>query len=787
MFRNYFITAYRFFNRNKTYSLINIFSLSVALAIAFIICMHLINEFGYNSHIANKEQIFRVYRYNDALKMNFSTTPVPLSNAIKESLSKIKYATGYRNVRNVKFLLQGNYIPIRSVISSNEDILRIFSFPLKFGSYKGALAPNSIVLSSKQAELFFPGENPVGQTVEGIVHDKQYSFKVSAVLDEQPENSSFLFDCILDESFLTVEANSLNSKTVDLNSDWKRDFVNSYILVNQDCEIEQLNKEFFLAKKKYSSIPLDDEYRVQPLNDRYLNRMQILNTGKTADIKTLNILIVVGILLLVVATSNYVILSTSLSQNRTKEIGIRKSNGASVGDIRRQLLWESMGLSLCVLPFSIILAFISLPYVDFFINSKINIISNNVAQYVISFVLLTLLIGFISGFYASVYLSRISISDNFSINKTTGSRKLTLESMLIILQIVIFSSLIASTLLIKDQYKYFMNYEVRFNDKNLLNVEIDKDYYSVFKNKILQYPEIISLSGSLFEVPSNNATYININKMPNNEKINCEVISADYDFVETLGLKIKVGRSFSKTFPSDQKYSTVVNEALVKQLGIENPIGYKLSNGKVIVGVVEDFHFHSLHKIVPPLLIFLNDKYTQTVLIRYAEGSLDKLISILEAEYKLLNPKTHFRYSLIEDNISAFYRDEKRMIYIVTIASFFSVLIAVAGLFGLVLFVTRKKLKEFGIRKVLGCNKGEIIILYLKKFIWYVIIGVLLSFPITIFVINKWLENYAYKGEIDYSVFIISFILSCMVVLISILYHSVKASQIRPSEILKSE
>lgn len=719
--------------------------------------------------------------------MKFSATPVSLSGTLKENFPNIKHAAGYRKIRNVKLMLDGKLVSIRNVISTNEDFLRLFSIPLKYGRYNNALAPNSIVLSSKQAELFFPGVNPVGKTLEGIIHDKPYSFIVSAVAEELPENSSFRFDFILDENFLVVEANSIYSQKVDLKNDLKTNFVDTYIFVESDVKIEELNKEFLFLKEKYSSIPPDDYYRVQPLSDRYFNKMGILNSGRTADLNTLKILIVVGILLIIVATSNYVLLSTSLSQSRAKEIGIRKSNGASVSDIRRQLLWESMSLSLFVLPISIVLAFVSLPYVDIFINADIEIFSINIIQYVFSYILLVFFIGFISGFYASVYLSRISISDNFSINKQSGTKTVSIESILIILQIVIFSSLIASTLIIKDQYKYFVNYEVGFDTQNLLNVEIDKNFYNIYKDKISQHPEIINLSGSLFEIPSNTASHINLKNTKTGEVFNGEVLSADYNFVETLGLKMKEGRTFSKLFPSDLKSSMVVNEAMVKKLDIENPIGYKLSNGKIIIGVLEDFHLHSLHQVVPPLQVFLYDSYNRNVLIRYSEGTLEKLIPTLEAEYKLLNLKAPFRYSLVDETISALYQNEKRMIYIVTLASFFSILIAIAGLFGLVLFVTGKKLREFGIRKVMGCNKGGIILIYLKKFLLFVNIGVILSVPVTIIAVNKWLENYAYKGQINYYTFILSLILSCLVVLVSIVYQSIKASRINPAEILKRE
>lgn len=370
-----------------------------------------------------------------------------------------------------------------------------------------------------------------------------------------------------------------------------------------------------------------------------------------------------------------------------------------------------------------------------------------------------------------------------------GKRKQYLRTSLIIFQLVIFCSFVAGTLIIRSQYQYSLNRDPGHFKKNILLVNLGRDFkgYSAYINSVKTNSNVIMAAGTQEGLPMINSAYSMIPHFQNKEQqVKVELIAIDYNFLKAMGISVIDGRDFSEEFGSDLTQAGILNETAVKLLGIPDPVG-KTIFGKTIIGVVKDFNLHSIRTDIPPLMIFLTDTYIDQVAIHYKPGTLKYLLPILEKEWKKVAPDRAFRYSAIEEIIESLYSTEKNLSKIISIFALFTLLIAAFGLFGLTLFIARSRTKEIGIKKVFGGTGKSIIYSFLKGNLVMVIISSLLSIPITIYFMTRWLNNFSYHISISWWFFAVAFVIAALVVLSTVLIHSFRASRINPVKALRYE
>jgi len=450
-------------------------------------------------------------------------------------------------------------------------------------------------------------------------------------------------------------------------------------------------------------------------------------------------------------------------------------------------------LALIVLPIAILLMTIALPHAAKLFQTRLNIIDSNIPIYISVYLLLTILIGLASGIYTSAYLSRLNITGILQNVAYTGSKKQVVRSVLIIIQLVIFCSFVASTLTIRSQYLYALNKETGYNTHDVLLLELGRDFkgYSSFINNIRTNPNIIMAGGVMEGLPmhgSMSTMYPNV--QDNTIKVKIEGMAVDYNFIKTMGIRLLKGREFSEEFGSDMTQSVILNESAVKALGITNPLEHNMGSPERpqnIIGVVQDFNLHSIHSDIPPMIIDMTDKYIQQVAVHYKPGTLNSILPMLEAEWKKAAPNRPFSYSTIEELIKELYSSEKNLSTIITIFALFTLLIAALGLFGLILFVAKSRTKEIGIKKVFGSTEMAIIGSFLKTNVILVVIASLLSVPVTYYFMTKWLNNFAFKVSISFWVFLVAFAVGAVVVLATVFFHSVKAARTNPVKALRYE
>jgi putative ABC transport system permease protein len=790
MFRNYLKTALRFLKHNKTFAGINALGLSIALAASFIILLYVINEFSYNHCFKNRERIFRVNNYYIDFKNVMTGTPYVLASTLKSEYPQIEKAANTTYVRGLALKVNNEYIGIPQPVGSSSEIFDIFSIHLLGNSKHDKLLddPGSLVLSHSQAEKIFPGIDPIGKEINGILNGEEHPFVVTGVFEDIPANSTFRAQCFVNSKW-TLDPINKTFKVNDTETSWIRDFWTTWVLLSKETNSAELEKGFRAFEKKYLGENPAHNYRLQNLSDIYLKSDNISNTGVKGNISKIRLFSAIAFLIVLVAAINYIILSTAVSSGRAKEIGIRKTNGADKSNIRNQLLNESVFLSVVVLPVALLLAWLALPYAGRLFQTKLTILSSNIITYVSVYLALTLLIGIVSGIYTSYYLSGLKVMDILRNAIHYGNKKQVFRSALIVLQLVIFCSFVSSIIIIRSQYKLALNKDTGYYTKDILFVDLGRDFkgYSAYINSIKSSPDVIMAAGMMTTLPMQgwmSSTYPHF--IDKEKKVVVEGMAVDYNLLKTMGMTIVDGRDFSEEFGSDLTKSTIINETAVKQLGITEPVG-KVLGGSTIIGVVKDFNLHSIHSEIPPMNIHMTDKYILEVAVHYKTGSLPRLLPSLKEEWKKAAPERSFSYSTIEDVISQIYSTEKNLITIVTIFAIFTLLIAAFGLFGLTLFIARTRTKEIGIRKIFGCPERTIIYSFIKNNLILVVIAASVSVPVTLYFMTKWLSNFSARTNIGWWIFAVSFLISFLVVMLTVFVHSYRASRINPVDALRYE
>jgi putative ABC transport system permease protein len=790
MIKNYLKTTLRFLKHNKVFAGINTISLSVALAASFIILVYVINELSYNSCHKNRKNVYRVINYYMEFKQLQAGTPYVLSSALKDEYPQVAKATKVRYLRGFLLKVRDEMISVPDAIATDSDIFGIFTIPLTGGrNATGILNDmNSIILSQDLAARIFPGEDPAGKEIVGVANNKEQMFVVKGVFKDLPPNSTLRTQCFVNSRWTLDPINeSFGITNADVN--WTMDFWNTWILLSDKSKPEILEQQFRAFEKKNISEDPHNSYSLQNLSDVYLKSENIANSGLTGNIKNVRLFSAIAFLIVLVASFNYIILSTAVSVSRAKEIGIRKTFGGADKNIRKQLLFESIILALLVLPVAIILMRLALPYAGKLFQTNLIIMKSNIGLYIAVYVAVTILIGFFSGIYTSAYLAGLKVMDILKNSLTAGKKRQYLRSSLIIIQLIIFCSFVSGTLIIRSQYKYALSKDTGHFKKDILIMELGRNFkgYSAYINNIKSNPNIINAAGVMTSLPMLGSMSSMVQHFQDKElQVKVEGLAVDYNFIESMGIPLVSGRTFSEEYGSDLEQSVILNETAVKALGITDPLGQKLYNYNII-GVVKDFNLHSIHTDIPPLMITMTDKYITQVVVHYKPGTVNSILPLLETEWKKVAPDRPFRYSTIESLIESLYSSEKNLSTIVSIFALFTLLIAAFGLFGLVLFIGRTRTKEIGIKKVFGSSGKAIIYSFLLNNLVMVFIASLVSVPVTYYFMGRWLSNFSFKTTISPWVFVIALIISAFVVVATVFFHSYKASRINPVEALRYE
>ena len=787
MIKNYLTTALRFLKRNKLFAGINIMGLSLALAASFIILLFVINELSYNTCFKNRKQIYRVLNYNADVKVMDEGAPYVLTKHLKDEFPQVEYVAPSMTMARVSIKLNEDYIPVDRVVGTDSDIFKVFGIDVRGQQANILDAPNSIVLSKELAQKLFPDKDPVGENLVARIDEKDEVLEVKGVFDNFPVNSTFQADCFINVKWTLQQINS-RIKERDAETDWRSMYWQTWLLLDKNSGGDSLDEQFRSLEKEVFSDDEKYEFSLQCLSDVYFGSQDINSGLPQGNLKNISIFSAIALLVILIAALNYIILSTAVSTGRSKEIGIRKTNGAGAKSIRRQLLNESLILSILVLPVALFLAWMGKPYAEDLFQTKLLILRSNIVIYVSVYVSLTLLIGLVSGLYTASYLSKLNVISILNNSVRTGKRKSRVRSALIVAQLVIFCIFVSSTLIIYSQYKYALEKDPGYYNEDVLFVDMGMNSQSskAFINSIKAYPDVLAAGGAIDALPMTTFfTYPMELPGDKSQKVPIELLAVDYNFLEAMGIQVIKGRSFEL---GDDENAYILNENAVNELGLTDPVGKKIDvvDG-TIVGVVRNFNLHSFHSKIPPLIMIASDDFAQQVAVHYKTGTLESVMPLIKSEWQKIVPNEPMNYKTMDEFLKEVYAEEKNLSVIVSVSAFFALLIASFGLFGLTLFIMKSQTKEIGIKKVCGSSGQGIVLSFLSQNFIMVIVATLISIAPTIFVMNKWLSNFAFKTDISWWVFVITFVFASIVALSTVLFHSYRASRINPVEALRYE
>ena len=791
MFYNYLKSALRFWKQNKIFAFVNALSLTIALAVSFIIMLFAVNEFSYDRCHSDFKRIFRILNFYTDYKKSYTGTPFVLASSLKEEYPQIEKSVSVRSISNLRIKVQDEYFIVSDAAFTDSEVFNIFTLPIIKGLQSSDLLEekNSIVISQSLAKRIFPGLDPIGKEITGSLDNEDHLFLVKGVFKDFPPNSTLRFQCFM-SSKLALEALNKAYSITNADKNWTINSWITWILLSKNSRAKDLEKQFQAFELKNLGQNSHYHYLLQNLSDVYLGSENIGNAGFKGNLKNVRLFITIALIIILVAALNYIILSTSVSSERAKEIGLRKTFGAEGSSIKYQLYNESILMAIAVMPISILVMWLALPIAKDLLQTPLQIIPSNIIYYILLFLVLTLFIGMASGIYSSTILSRMEVINVFKNSVQIGKKKTLLRSSLIVFQIIIFCSFVSSVLIIHSQYQYAIKRNPAHYNKNILLINLGRDFmgYSAFINNIKANPNVIMASGTRECLPMQNS---GIGMFPHYQdkevRVQVETMLVDFDFLETMGIELISGRNFSKEFSSDITQSVILNETAVKKLGIPDPIGLSYGNWRTIIGVVKDFNLHSIHSEIPATFIYLTDNYIKQIAVSYLPGSFNSVLSTTESEWKKFSPDKPFNYQTIEDLITSLYSSEKKLSISVVIYAIISILIAASGLFGLTLFIARTRTKEIGIKKVFGCSGKSIIYSFLKENFILVLIATLLSIPITLYFMTKWLNNFVYKINISWWVFVVSFLVASVIVHLTVFVYSYKVSHINPVNTLRYE
>ena len=800
MFKNYFKIALRNLARNKVYSFINIAGLSLGLASAMLIILYVKDEVSYDRFHKGVNQIYRVTSNNFSKKENkivyTSNTGYfqgPRYTAhIPELLSFVRIESGSQDIR------KGTDISSHDVLQVDSNFFSMFSFPLREGNPKTCLKePHSVVLSEDEAKKQFGTVDALGKTLMVKGDSVFVPYTVTGVAKKCPQNSSIKFDILVPISESAEEAQN--------SENWFNIFLNTFVVLPPDANIQAVEKKmqkFYDEDTKEAIKSLQKKFgdevanwvskpSLQPFLDMHLNKDMPADNGLSDASNPMYSYILSGIALfiLLIASINFVNLTIARSIKRAKEIGIRKV----VGGEKRQLIIQFLGESflLCLLAFSlaILLVLLVLPVFNDLSNKSLSLSYLFDIKLVAGYILLFLLTGFMAGFYPALVLSGYNpVQTLYSRFQLSGKNYL--QKSLVVLQFSLASFLIIATFTIYSQFKFLTTQKLGYDDSNLVGVMIwgrSHEQVAPFKDELLKNPNITDVAFK------NGGDWGTIAKINADSNIQFQYETVDESFIPMLKIALQQGRNFSKNFPSDSSHSVLVNEAFVKQAGWKTPIGQTVNfwyskEVYTVIGVVKDYHYHSLNEKIGPQLFTMKARNSYGLaLLKIRPGTETASLKYIQAKFRQFFPMMPYSYTFKSDENYKSYEAERKWKQIMFFSAVLTIFISCIGLFGLSVLSAERRIKEIGIRKVLGASVNSVVTILSKDFVKLVMLALLIAIPLGWFAINKWLQNYPYRIDISWKIFAFAGALVLFIALVTVSFQALRSAMASPVNSLRSE
>jgi putative ABC transport system permease protein len=795
MLGNYLKTAINSINKNRFFSLVNILGLALGITVSLLILMYVVNEMSYESFHINRKNIYRI-----ALEwgtpgnvMKFAGSMPALAAAIDSQIPEVESVARIRKSYDAVLKTKDNQeISEENFFFADPDVLKIFSFSFLEGNPENALnEPYSAVITRRAATKYFGNTDPLG---------KELSFqnallKINGIIDNVPANTHFNCDILV--SYSTLE--SMGEVVEHPWNQWGDDM--TYILLkNDESIISVIPKLNDLLKNAGEWLAARMKFDVQPLTQIHWDVDTRGDIGPKGNKAYVYIFLSAAILILVIACFNFLNLSISQYLGRMTEVAMRKTAGATRNQLIFQFLTETL---LIVIISSVIAVFLFEQFYSglySYLNTAYVLAGQHFLVLTILVFLIIVIVGIAAGSYPAFYISRLKPVD--IIRKETFRLKsnLTLRRLLIVLQFSISIVLLVGTIIIFRQLNYMKQSDLGFNKDNVLllnfpglNTETGRKY-EVFRDELLKNSNIRSVSGAYTLPGIRSRMNISVRAIgtPPDNSINIQALPADYGFAATLQLEITDGRDFSRDFSTDSYESVLLNQSAVNALGLDEPVGTRLmipgedyEKGVTVIGVVKDFHIDSFHEKINPILIYINPLMYITIAVRINPMNKDDSLAYIKNVWDAVLPEINLDYRYLENAYDSLYNTEEKSGIILSLFTVLAIFISCLGLFGFASFVVGKKVKEVGIRKVLGARASGISFMLSKQFIIWILISGIIACPAAYLLVVGWLGNFVFHIKIQWWVFVAAVCFELAVALLTVTLQTWRVATRNPVEALR--
>ena len=804
MLSNYLKIGLRNIKAQKLYSVINILGLAVGMAATMLIALYVNYELSFDQYHSKSDRIYRMSRewlnQNGETSLHLGHAAYPFATHMSndfdgmiEEIVRIRSGWGPVMQYEEKVFVEDN------LYFAEGNVFKVFDWKLLEGNPKEALVnPSTAVMTREAAHRYFGDESPIGKS---ILYKSMGNapIEITGILDDIPSNSHFTFDILV--SFASIE----NAVGIDqLMQAWGGNNYSTYVLLKEGRSIEELHEQIpafidkHLGSNPHQAASETNKLHFLPIADIHLHSHLDSEIGDNSDIQYIYICAIIALFILVIACINFMNLSTARSMKRSREVGVRKVMGAFRTGLIKQFITESILIATVSGILAVALTLLILPSFNEFARVELSLSNFNPLFLIGSLIVVILSVGLLAGSYPAFFLSSFQPAKVLKGEKLNAHRKVNLRSALVVFQFFISICLLIGVGVINDQLDYLKSKDLGFDKENLIVVygsQYMYDNFDMVKNRFEQQPEIQSVtlasripSGRLNDSQGGQAE---VNGEMKNIDFRIADVHVDHNFLNTLNVKFIAGRNFDSQLASDSSEAFILNKASIDGLGYSSPeaaIGKKFNYGGrngYITGVVEDFHFESLHQKIAPIVFMVTNGRGRNMIVKTTDEA--KTIDYLKSEWEGMQSPYPFDYYTIGERFNEQYVMEEKLSELINYFAWLAIFIAVLGLFGLSSYSAEQHIKEIGIRKVLGASVTNVVYLFTKRFAVLVIIGLIIAIPVSYFGMSSWLENFPYSTSVQPITFIISGLVALALAIATVSYEIIKASYSNPVSTLRND
>ncbi len=789
MLKNLIKTAIRHILKHFGYSVLNILGLTLGITSAIFLIIYVSDEVSYDRY---HEKADRIYRVSSTIKepddqFTWIVAQIPFGPQVAHDYPEVQSFVRFINMPRALYKYEDKQFNEANFYYVDSTLFDIFTYKVLKGEVKSALlAPKKIILTEKIANKYFGKTDPIGKTLTSGTD----TYEVTGVIQDVPANSHFRFDAITARNNLPKQLGN-----------WGNFGVFTYLLFPKNFDVKSFETKIqgmydAYMKPIFGALNISIKYNLEPMTRIHLFSTNAQEPEPTGSYAYVYIFAIVAIFLILIASMNYMNLATARSARRAREVGLRKVVGSRRGPLVLQFLSESMVFTIISLLISIILIIVLLPKFNLLAGKSFNFNVIYSPAVLLSLLAVILIVGVLGGSYPAFFLSRFSPVTVLKGEITQGSAGSLFRKILVVIQFTVSVIMIICTMVVFRQLKYLKTTDQGFDQKNVISLELNGQLavkYPVLKqvlheNQNIKY--VTSTNTAVGEGSGKVIFSVETDQGMSNRGVNFAVV--DYDFIETMGIKVLKGRNFQLDMPSDTLTGVVVNETFVKRMGWSEPIGKKVEiyGGNFIkarvIGVMHDYHQTGMYNGIESLLLIYRP-INNVVYIKLSGNETKQTLSFIEQKWKEIFPDQPFVYTYLSDRFNhQFEADEKRGL-IFTLFTILAILIACLGLFGLASYMVEQRTKEIGIRKIFGANENTVLSLISKDFLILVAIGIIIAVPVAYYFMSNWLEKYVYRTNIGIPLLLTAALMTILITIVTVSYKAYQAAIMNPARALKSE